>query len=57
MPLQTGLLDGTVPVPLEGFDSEMMPVFGMDIFSMSFDPSKGYQVYHKNLADLLLIRF
>jgi hypothetical protein len=38
------------------FDMQMRPVFGIDVYSSEFPKSKGYEIYHGEQADLLLIR-
>lgn len=43
-------------VPLTWFDMEMKTVFGVDVFATAFEPDKGYQIYHGNRADLLVLK-
>ncbi len=38
------------------FQREINPVFGIDVFATDFATSRGYQIYHGDRADLLLIR-
>ena len=38
------------------FDSQMLPVFGIDVFAEPFDPARGYQIYHGENAQLLVLR-
>ncbi|HKF94623.1 MAG TPA: putative capsular polysaccharide synthesis family protein [Gammaproteobacteria bacterium] len=38
------------------FDYQMAPVFGIDVFAHSFPTHQGYQIYHGERADLLLMR-
>ncbi|MBA2491438.1 MAG: hypothetical protein H0V34_06930 [Gammaproteobacteria bacterium] len=38
------------------FNREIKPVFGIDVFSTGFARSRGYQIYHGDRAELLLIR-
>lgn len=43
-------------VPLVWFDQEIKDVFGIDVFAQPFDPIQGYQHYHGQYADLLVIK-
>lgn len=38
------------------FDSQMRPVFGIDVFVEPFDPVRGYHIYHGVNARLLVLR-
>jgi hypothetical protein len=38
------------------FDYQMAPVFGIDVFAHAFPTHQGYQIYHEQRADLLLMR-
>lgn len=42
--------------PLIWFDSQLKPIFGIDVFSSGFPTSKGYKIYEGELADLLVLR-
>jgi len=43
-------------VPLNWFDSEMKPLFGIDVFATEFPKDRGYKVYHGEHANLLLLK-
>lgn len=42
--------------PLNWFDMEMQPVFGIDVYTTEFPKETGYKVYRGDFADLLLIK-
>ncbi|MDT8388510.1 MAG: putative capsular polysaccharide synthesis family protein [Thiogranum sp.] len=42
--------------PLNYFDDEVKTVFGIDVFADAFDPEQGYNIFHGEKAELLLIR-
>ncbi len=42
--------------PLTWFDSELKPIFGLDVFASQFPTRKGYQIYETERARVLLIR-
>ena len=41
-------------LPLRWFDTELRVVLGIDVFSSDFPKSKGYQIFHRESADVLL---
>lgn len=43
-------------VPLTWFDTQLEPVFGIDVFASSFPKAEGYKIYHGQVADLLLLK-
>ena len=43
-------------IPLIWFDSQLKPVFGIDVFSSDFPTSIGYKIYEGELADVLILR-
>lgn len=43
-------------VPLDWFDMEMLPVFGIDVFATPFPKEQGYDIYRNEFADVLLIK-
>ncbi|MBW2046213.1 MAG: hypothetical protein JRI96_15255 [Deltaproteobacteria bacterium] len=43
-------------LPLNWFDVEIKPLFGIDVFSSTFPKSKGYKIYRSRKADLLVIK-
>ena len=43
-------------IPLIWFDSQLKPVFGIDVFSSDFPTSVGYKIYEGELADVLILR-
>ncbi len=43
-------------VPLEWYDMEMLPVFGIDVFAAPFPKERGYEVYRNEFADMVLIK-
>ena len=43
-------------VPLTWFDSELKPVFGVDVYASEFPKAKGYEIYEGKYADVLLLR-
>jgi hypothetical protein len=43
-------------VPLTWYDVELKPIFAIDVFATEFPKSRGYQIYHGENADVLLIR-
>jgi glycosyltransferase involved in cell wall biosynthesis/ubiquinone/menaquinone biosynthesis C-methylase UbiE len=38
------------------FDNELKTVFDFDVYNVNFDKSRGYQIYHTENADILLLR-
>ncbi len=42
--------------PLSWFQSQLLPVFGIDVFAVPFDTEKGYETYEAPGARLLVIR-
>jgi hypothetical protein len=38
------------------FDAQMRPVFGVDVFDEPFDHARGYQIYQRERAKLLVMR-
>lgn len=42
--------------PLNWFDQEMKPIFGIDVFGCAFPKSRGYAIYHGERADVLLLK-
>lgn len=42
--------------PLAWFQTQLEPVFGIDVFSTPFDTARGYATYESPMARLLLIR-
>lgn len=42
--------------PLDWFQSQLEPVFGIDVFATQFDTATGYAIYEAEHARLLLIR-
>ena len=42
--------------PLHWFETEIEPTLNIDVFSIEFPHSQGYELYQSDLADLLLIR-
>jgi hypothetical protein len=42
--------------PVIWFDSQLKPVFGIDVFASDFPISKGYKIYEGELADALVLR-
>jgi hypothetical protein len=43
-------------VPLTWFTMELQPLFGVDVFAQPFDIERGYQIYHSESADVLLLK-
>ena len=43
-------------LPLEWFQIHMLPAFGLDIYSSTFDRNKGYQIYSNEHCELLILR-
>jgi hypothetical protein len=43
-------------VPLKWFDSELNPVFAIDVYSSEFPKARGYKIYEGKYADVLLLR-
>lgn len=43
-------------LPLVFFDSELKPVFGLDVFATPFPKSKGFKIYRGENVEILLIR-
>lgn len=42
--------------PINWFDNELKPVFGVDVFDRTFPREAGYCIYEGKIADVLLIR-
>jgi hypothetical protein len=42
--------------PLVWFEIEMLPLFGVDVYSEEFDHDKGYHIYRRPKVDLLVLR-
>jgi len=42
--------------PLTWFQSQLEPVFGIDVFATTFDTEKGYLTYEADMTKLLVIR-
>ncbi len=42
--------------PLNWFDLELYPFFGIDVYSSQFPKEKGYKIYSNEQAEMLLIR-
>ncbi|MEM8805107.1 MAG: putative capsular polysaccharide synthesis family protein [Cyanobacteria bacterium P01_G01_bin.38] len=42
--------------PFDWFDSELRPVFGIDLFSTEFPHAKGYKIYTYDHVDLLILK-
>ncbi|HZD24225.1 MAG TPA: putative capsular polysaccharide synthesis family protein [Acidimicrobiia bacterium] len=42
--------------PLTWHDSQLRPIFGVDVFSSEFPIAKGYKIFNGDHADILLIR-
>ena len=42
--------------PYDWFDKELKTSLGIDIFSVSFPRTDGYQIYHSGLADVLVLK-
>lgn len=38
------------------FDLELRPVFGIDVYASTFPKTKGYEIYHGEIADVLLLK-
>jgi hypothetical protein len=43
-------------IPLIWLDKELKDVLGIDVYATPFLKAKGYQIYHVELADVLLIK-
>lgn len=43
-------------VPIEWFDMELAPVFGVDVFSERFPKEKGYQILQGERAEVLILK-
>jgi glycosyltransferase involved in cell wall biosynthesis len=43
-------------IPLTWFDSQLKPVFGIDVFAAPFPRERGYAVFHGPTAALLLVK-
>lgn len=55
--LKSFLTDNTHhSVPLNWFDRQLKTVFGIDVFDVTFNHQKGYQIYENERAKVLLIR-
>lgn len=54
--LSDDTLGNLVPHPVCWFDEEMLPTFGIDVFSKPFDFATGFSTYHCQNARLVVIR-
>ena len=43
-------------VPLNWFDLEMKPLFGVDVFATEFPKERGFKIYRGELANVLLLK-